>query len=283
MSLREFAVLSALLSLILIVTTTGCNDDPTKPKSFAINITVLDEHGVPVEGAEIGCLPGIPMSQLARSTQKGASRTMIAIRYDVQETQFVKEEILDVTGEVIRTLVSDLHSPNTYITIWDGRTDADEPTPPGYYQVKLSTSIDGNSDWVEASVMGILQGQYSPGAYSVATTDADGKAVITDRRIVPAFWAPPELQKTSDTGISEGYFSLDNETTFFVHSDPSDPHSDLVHESIIAVDGPQSLTISLDGRSSPPYVENTEVQEVTEAGKARYSVILDPPYPNPFN
>ncbi len=59
------------------------------------------------------------------------------IAYSIQERGHVTLAVYDVTGRLVRTLVSDVQSPGGYSVVWDGRSDAGAAVATGVYFYKL--------------------------------------------------------------------------------------------------------------------------------------------------
>jgi TonB family protein len=61
-----------------------------------------------------------------------------AIKYEVAEPVFVRMEIYNVTGQVIRTLVAEDKSPGKYETRWDGKDDQGKLVASGVYYYHIN-------------------------------------------------------------------------------------------------------------------------------------------------
>ena len=63
----------------------------------------------------------------------------LTIAYSIREPGHVTLGVYDVTGRLVRTLVSDVQSPRAggYKIVWDGRSDAGVPVATGVYFYKL--------------------------------------------------------------------------------------------------------------------------------------------------
>ncbi|MBO8152134.1 MAG: carboxypeptidase regulatory-like domain-containing protein [Candidatus Marinimicrobia bacterium] len=59
------------------------------------------------------------------------------IKFDMPEQGFVILNIYDLTGKLIKTLVSERKNPGTYIAIWDGTNNKGQKIPSGIYIYKL--------------------------------------------------------------------------------------------------------------------------------------------------
>ena len=62
-----------------------------------------------------------------------------SIKYDLAEATFVTLDIRSVTGQVIRTLVSDTQSAGRYTVRWDGKDGKGRPVASGTYYYNLKT------------------------------------------------------------------------------------------------------------------------------------------------
>ena len=59
------------------------------------------------------------------------------IRFDIATEASVSVRIFDITGQVVRTLVSDSRAAGSYTELWDGRTDAGVRVGSGVYFYEL--------------------------------------------------------------------------------------------------------------------------------------------------
>ena len=61
-----------------------------------------------------------------------------SIKYEVAEPVFVRMEIYNITGQVIRTLVAKDHTPGQYETRWDGKNDQGKSVASGIYYYHIN-------------------------------------------------------------------------------------------------------------------------------------------------
>ena len=66
--------------------------------------------------------------------------TSTSIRYDVGAGGHVDLEIYDVTGRLVKSLVSGRKTPGTYSVSWDGTDDASRKLPSGIYFVSFKSA-----------------------------------------------------------------------------------------------------------------------------------------------
>jgi hypothetical protein len=253
-------------------------------ESFRIEVLVLDPAGEPVPDADIAVMPALPSSVFPWGPGRGDARPAVVIPFDLEEQLAVRLDIQDITGAPIRTLDLGAQPAGAHQLVWDGNDDLGEPMFSGWYEAVLRISAYGGDPyWTVVDSTSMLKVVPDPERIRVAVTDAEGRALITDRRLVPAFWDPPPLTHRDENANDLGLFELTTETWLYV----AVPGSEFVGTwaSVDAIDGAQAVEVTLT--AVPP-------QGAPDAGPVLRSAPRDvdtPPlttrlhgvYPNPFN
>ena len=62
------------------------------------------------------------------------------IRYSVPYYEYITIDIFNVRGQIIKTLIKQLHQPGNYETLWDGTNHNGTPVPSGIYFYKMNAT-----------------------------------------------------------------------------------------------------------------------------------------------
>lgn len=83
---------------------------------------------------------GKPLWVGVRPSHPNPFNPTTSIEYAVGERGFVTLRVYDVSGRVVRTLVSDTRNPGeVHVAVWDGRDDRGRPVSSGVYFYQLQT------------------------------------------------------------------------------------------------------------------------------------------------
>ena len=103
----------------------------TEDGSVTIGSTAVDDEDV------FGAVH--PQSYLLRQNYPNPFNPYTTISYGLPESAYVKLEVYNITGEVIKTLVDTTKSSGLYAVVWNGRSEAEMPVSSGIYFYRLST------------------------------------------------------------------------------------------------------------------------------------------------
>lgn len=279
---------------LLLVAMTGmiaCNDDdcpncpdcPEPTAEFEVILHCFDEAGEPLANVAIGGMPALPAGLFPwgpNGAAAPAEKSRVDLRLAVSDTFAVRLAIRDVERRHVVTLYDAIARPGAYSVMWNGRTGAYVPTPPGYYEAVLSLQEEGA--WVAVDSVALLHMAFDPGQYSYGLTDSSGRIVIRDRRLVPAFFDLMPLEAIDEDGNAAGSFSLTNETWLLCVT--TDGRSEWAEFE--AVDGQsQELTVQFQpldsmGRSAPRGTASLGKEAARTKDERAW---LQSPRPNPFN
>jgi hypothetical protein len=273
--------------LVLVACMLACGDSPngTDSDEFAIALTVVDIDGNPIEGAQVGAMPAIPQWVFPEvifpedpSSGRG-DRPSVNFRVLILGSQSVKILCLDVAGEIVRVLGPTPLETGAHILSWDGRDDNGDLVATGYYCAELHLFND-SEEWEAMGAKGmLLLDPWSP-LGSLGSTTSSGRLTITDRKIVPGFWSPSDIEVTWDSPTIQGTFSVTTETWLYCQ--------DVLGRTgwgvLDAVDGPQNLRVTILLEPGVLFPGGNQSHEITRLPFIQNPIAtLYPPYPNPFN
>ncbi len=251
-------------------------------ETFRFEMLVVDQAGDPLEGVAVGSLPALPESVWPWPPNNEPTRSRVAIPFELTEPLPVRIHIQDVTGAVIRDLPLGHLAAGEHRAIWDGRDESGITTRSGWYEVViLFSEYGGDPYWTAVDSAGVVHVPFDTGHVSLGETDADGRLVITDRRLVPALWDLPAVTFRDENGDDIGTYELTTTTWLNCRSDVSGGAWAVVE----AVDGAQAVPVSLlppDGHRAPS--GGTMVVDKGDGpDNPPPPISLGGPFPNPFN
>jgi len=82
---------------------------------------------------------GLPAGPCLEQNYPNPFNNSTTIRYRVSESTTVRLEVFDLTGQRVKTLVSDHRSPGSYEVLWDGTNEQGMSVSTGMYLTKLET------------------------------------------------------------------------------------------------------------------------------------------------
>jgi len=230
----------------------GCDDEPTQPDdALAITIVVWDAEGLPVAGVRVASMPAVPASFWSPPESGIATPFATLIPFSLPEPGLVRLEVRDVTGAAVRLLLDDVDLPaGQHEVFWDGRDDDGAPRPGHWYGVHLAV---GDQVLDQSTILCVCD----PDWHSLGETAADGRLVLTDRTLVPAFWSPPPLGDVTAT------------TATLLRLEDADGAS--MNVTFDAIDGAQNVVVIWDPVDAPFAIELTvlEADGVTPVRHAR--------------
>lgn len=83
--------------------------------------------------------PGIPKTAVLNQNYPNPFNPVTSIEYSVDRRQVVVLEIMNLRGQFVRTLVSQIREPGRYRVTWDGRNDSGMVVPTGMYFCRFHT------------------------------------------------------------------------------------------------------------------------------------------------
>lgn len=237
-----------------------------QPVPFAIELTILEADGeTPVPYARVGGMPAVNWVYATKG-----SRSMVTIPLMVDVRAPVQLSVQDVTGRTIRTLLDQVLETGMNVVVWNGRDDDNQVAPPGWYQVRMLATPDGESAITDSA--GVIRTNYDLDVFSWGTTNRQGRVRLADRRLVPGLRDLPPVVATDESGEVISSIDVTTRTWLF-----------LGHERWVVldnlIDGWQSVTATVqDSPFSAPAARGRGEPDTLPP-----SVRLLPPRPNPFN
>ena len=62
------------------------------------------------------------------------------IRYSVPYYEYITIDIFNIRGQIVKTLIKQLHQPGNYEIMWDGTNHNGTPVPSGIYFYKMNAT-----------------------------------------------------------------------------------------------------------------------------------------------
>ncbi len=84
-----------------------------------------------------GTKPTVPVAFALYPVEPNPVSGMALLRFDVGELSHVRLTIHDVRGRLVRGLVDEIKTPNSYAILWDATDERGNPLPTGVYFVRL--------------------------------------------------------------------------------------------------------------------------------------------------
>jgi hypothetical protein len=263
------------LPLILLLAPAGCgDDDPVAPREdFAVLVRVTDLDGLPVAGLALSLVsanPYLPGQAPAKA------RTTVPFR--MARAAHATLRVEDVEGGHVRTLVDDDLNAGDYAVYWDAKDDAGIHQPSGRFSIiMVSVHPEDGLDFADTTDV-LLNTEYVP----VAVTDAEGRVVLTDRRLFPFLHDREPMVAMSEWQEPLGWLEPTGDMIFYLGDGE---HSLRIYERTVT-DGKQTLDLVWN----LPQPEAAPSAAVVAAGRPAAAVPppeqlygLGPAYPNPFN
>lgn len=202
--MRKLLLALTLAALCLGAGSCG-DDDPVKPAGFAVTVKVTDPAGNPVEGLRVGMVNDTPYYQDGLQAEKAAG----GIQFELPMPVGVRITIEDVEGREIRVLVFEEELPaGRHRVIWNGLDDQGVHQPSGRYTAHLVATQLGTGLWVFEDrtdmMLAMLDWSRVPAGY----TDANGRLVLTDKKLFPHLYDLPDMTATSEDGEIMGKIQL---------------------------------------------------------------------------
>ena len=216
----------------------GCDDDdPATPAPFQVTITVVDTSGQPVEGLELNLVPDSPLYMDGKMAAKVGDIDPIPVMnqlypvspnpfYPVTQITFEKDHegpyhlsILDIEKNPVTTLGSGFAVAGVHRLAWDGRVSIDEMAPSGVYYAHLELRQAEGLDPVYTAEQPMLLARWGTFSPPIATTDANGRIVLTDLRLFPDLYDLEPFPAMDENGEQFGLVELSPTMRFYL-TDP---------------------------------------------------------------
>lgn len=209
----------------------GCgDDDDLGPEEFQVTITVRDTLWNPVEGLELTLIPDMPVFQDKCTadvdpipvTDKlfpcfpNPFNPVTRIHFQVNPTGYVVVNVLDVEKDVVMTMMADQLVAGEHQIIWDSQNIQDEVQPGGVYyaQVEYYSHEGGELRYTAEEPM--LLANWGMNGPPVATTDADGKVVLKDKRLFPFLYDIEPFDAMNENGEAYGVIDCTSKMRFYL-------------------------------------------------------------------
>lgn len=265
-----------LLVVLLVIATlpTGCaDDDPATPKTFAVNVSVVDQDGAPV--------PDLLVSVTSNNDflQDAFSKAAVAIPFTVLQAAHGQMTIEDIDGETVAHILDDDLSAGWHLINWNGQDDARVHQPSGHYTARIRLYVIGTDSLLYEGTAPMLMCLLDAAKAPVGVTDGNGKVALTDKRTFPHLYDPPPMPATNENSEITGELALTDEMIFTLGDTTSHTTMFVVTEVGGATDleflwAPRGLPVPTLAKPLRP----TPGSEVPEP---EYEI--GPVYPNPFN
>ena len=82
----------------------------------------------------------IPQSYTLSQNYPNPFNPITYIRYSVPNFDFININIINVSGQIIKTIVNSSHQPGNYEIIWDGTNHYEISVPSGIYFYKMDAN-----------------------------------------------------------------------------------------------------------------------------------------------
>jgi hypothetical protein len=265
-----------LMTAILIVSTSCDNDDGTTPQAFTLTVEVVDETGAPMPGLAMSVAADLPWYQ----DKAGTDRAAVAIPFQVAVPCNVYLAIEDVTGAEIRLLIDEPVGAGQFLMDWNGWNVDRIHMPSGVYSVHMRAYNPGTNTLHYEDRVPMYMAIIDPERLRVGTTDADGLIALTDKRLFPNLYTPPDIPAVDATGEQVGTIEITDSVRFGFH----DPASGIHRRFYADVSGSGTVQFVWSGGKAE--------QAPMTRGASRIETADDPPpgtfdlgqpYPNPFN
>jgi hypothetical protein len=129
---------------VLIGYTTGTTLDVSMHSYGYYHVTATDYSGnegdaasVENTGAGANGLTGIPSSYALMQNRPNPFKTGTVVRFDLPRSEKVLLEVYDVTGRLVKSLVSGTYRPGRHSVIWAGDGVSGVPVGPGIYFLSI--------------------------------------------------------------------------------------------------------------------------------------------------
>lgn len=235
-----YLILTALLALTL----GGCSDDdPAGPEEFQVSITVRDTLGDPVEGLELTMAPDsplymdgkvrdvdpVPVEYSLSGPIPNPFNPTTTIRFAAAQACWVELVIEDVAHGPVRNLIAQDIPAGSHAVVWNGLDDAEQKAPSGVYYASLVMSEEEGGEVLFEGSVPMLFAHWGEGSPTIATTDADGQLVLTDRRLFPYLYDVEPILAVDEVGNGIGIIVLTPTMRFYL--------TDPVQERMLRFDG----------------------------------------------
>lgn len=174
---------SCLLAVAVVVALSGCDDDTTGPQdpAFSVVFNVTNPQGQAVAGVHVASMPAVPESYWAPPAGGPTRPVTHIIEFNLDASMPVRVEVRNVAGSTVRLLVDEVLPPGRHGVAWNGRDDAGQPLPGGWYAFHLE--YDDQTHDVPC-ILAVCDPEW----HALGTTDGQGRLVVDDLTMVPAFW-----------------------------------------------------------------------------------------------
>lgn len=222
-----------LFAALLFLCLPACSDDdPAAPEEFAVVIEIVDADGAPLAGLPMSALPdtpfymdgkaggdeGIPTAPTDLATPYPCPyNRVVAIRFMLEETGHALLEIEDIEGTAIRRLVEQEFDAGPRVYQWDGCDDEGADMTSGVYTAHLVVRDMTGGEIVAEQRRDMLMANMDPTRRPVGTSDAQGRIVLSDRRLFPWLFDPDPIPAVDESGESIGSIELTATMRFYVH------------------------------------------------------------------
>lgn len=263
-----------LLPLFLLPAGCGDDDDPVTPvEKFEVTVRVVDEQGAPVAGLALSMVSDNPFLPGAPST-----KALTHIECTVPTVSQVAMRVEDMEGELVRRLVGGVMVAGQHMVVWDAKDHDGVHQPSGRFRFIMEAEGIESELAFRDTVDGLLTAYWVP----VDTTDADGLAVLTDRRHFPSLYDTEPMVAMDESGVPQGWLEPTDDMIFYLADGINSPR--VYHRTISS--GKQTLDLVWNVPApapAPPAAAGPAPLTKTVIDPPPTGYTLKPPYPNPFN
>ncbi|RKZ09770.1 hypothetical protein DRQ50_14840 [bacterium] len=264
--------LVCLSLVLLLLTVSACSDDdPATPvETFKVTFQVRDTAGDPVAGLKLSLFNDNPYLQW-----KAGIAALTTIQFTHEVACHATLTVEDIEGNTVRILADNPLAAGVFNIAWDARDGEGTHLPGGRYTFRYVARDNAGVTLFEDTRDILMTAFYVP----VATTDADGKAVLTDRRHFPHFYDRPAMMATDENGLPIGPLVLTSDMRIFLED--GDRNLEVYERAVEA--GAQLLELVWTGGIPPAPAENAVILKAADVIDPEPEFELGLPHPNPFN
>ena len=210
------SVFVLLLSLVFV----ACGDSTTGPISstFSLDVQVHGSDGKPVEGLTVAVwnLSASLHQFLQDYFPKRAGLTAVGITLPQPAICWLATYDLD-GNRVESTLEGDTLLTGEYTEVLGRNLESKAGVEVYRYELVAQDVESGEELFRDSKYMTVVE--VDPAAFGTGTTDANGRYLTTNRKMVPGLYELPEMPALDGTAQQVGTFSLDDSVTIKIYDD----------------------------------------------------------------
>lgn len=192
--------------LLLALALPGCSDDGASPsvKPFALELTIQDPLGQPVEGLEAKLhvpIPGFPIS---------AAKPMTTVQFSVPVAAHVNLSVYDLEGQLARTLWDAPVNAGVLTVAVAGGNDPDFLLGSRIYRYEMVAAVDSVETFRDSKYMSLYTSIDVDQRPVLGVSDREGIIRFTDRTHFPFLYGLGPQPWVDENGDPAGTFEFDD-------------------------------------------------------------------------